>query len=397
MKLLRVLRMLDDLAEVFLFDVLLATKIRRRLCTGAVSAVALAAYVSSGFWMAPGSDGRPSLVVAAPGCSARLPWPNSMANPALPAAHVELASCVLRERRVPPGQLAELRRVFDEHRFELDRYAVVAGSNPHLLAEICALEGLSRVSGMIKLFLARGILSASENEGASAVFDWITALRVSATLTRPAPFGQGPRESLDFAGHAVGGVLENAAVRLLTGQLHAVGLTNAENAEIVRALSERTPLTTGAALMERAELVALEDMLRTWAATNVLPTRYRGLRFYMPVVAGSRQVVAERTIALLTAHYNQQANLIALDLPLPPRPAVRISHVGGWAVYLSEGAGWSERLATLWSNDRAADLAARLLVSWSPKSIDTYAMDCRNHELEVAALHHACLSVLLAR
>ena len=80
----------------------------------------------------------------------------------------------------------------------------------------------------------------------------------------------------------------------------------------------------------------------------------------------------------------------AQDGTIPPRPDCRVSHVGGWAIHLTDGAGWSERFATLWSNERAADVAARLILCWRSTRLEDYAQSCLRLDREAEELLSYC-------
>lgn len=379
MKLFRVLRMLDDLAEVLIFDHLLATKFSRRLACIAVSPLVLAAYVSSGFWMSP---------APLPPASAQRAL-SALERPALPAAHVDLAAQVVRARTITSAQDTELRRVLDSNRRELERYTSVAGDASGALHAICQRTGTVRVSGVATLLCARGLLFAREGLDSSAVMDWITVLRLGNALSLVPP-----ADKSDLSAHVVGGVLENTAVRLLSEHLRTRDLEPAESAEIARTLSSRTSLTSSLCFRFERESDELAAMLRNWAQTNQLPAACRGLRFYLPVVAASRRTVAARMIARIDDALHEIADRAQTGAAIPPRPPFLVTHVAGWAVHLGPGTGWSDRLATLWSNERAADLAARLILCWRSTRLEDYARTCQGLEAEAQALSDHCLSEL---
>lgn len=380
MMLLRVLRALDDLAEILIFDHLLATNLRRRLASVAASILMLAAYASSGFWMAPSAPPSPP---SAPGA---MP---ATERPALPGAHVDLAAEIVRTRNITPAQDLALRRVLAIHEHELERYLTLAGDTTGLLYSACERTGHLRASGVATLLLARGLLMARVRLDSSAVKDWIAVLHIASALAILAPAD--PR---DLSAHVVGGVLENSAVRLLSEQLRTRGLDRSESAQIVRSFSVRTPLGFMMGRQLKLDLDEQEAIWTTWARTNHLPASYRGLRFYLPVAAASRRAVAKRVLAQLSAQLFEIVDRAQSGAAIPRRPPVRIAHVAGWAIHLTDGAGWSERLATLWSNDRAADVASRLVLCWRSSHVEDHARSCQRLAAEARALAAACQAEL---
>lgn len=376
MKLLRVLRVLDDLAEVVLFDVMLATPKRRRLCALAAGSIGLAAYVSSGFWMAPAT------LPPASGCAA----PVAAAMPGLPAEQVEIAAEMVRVGKIDPARQAALERALEYHRFELDRFVSLAGGTELQMHYTCASLGLARVSTVATMLLARGMVYAHD-EPSAAVRDWLTVVRVADAL-------QVPMVPERAGEHAVASVLTNTAVGLLDKVVRTAELMPAELATINRMLTERRKLHETYAVMFSFEGSRLRKMLEHWAATNELPLMYRGLRFYLPVNAANRRAVAARAIETIEQRMADLYVRTAVGDALPERAPVSIAHVGGWAVHLLEGAGWSDRVATLWSNDRAADVVATLLLCWQPRANENYARSCQSTERAAAVLARACAARL---
>lgn len=376
MKLLRVLRVLDDLAEVVLFDVMLATPKRRRLCALAAGSIGLAAYMSSGFWMAPATL-PPSFERAAPIQSAM---------PGLPAEQVEIAADMVRVGKIDPSRQAVLEKALEYHRFELDRFVSLAGGTELQMGYTCYSLGIARVSTVATMLLARGIIYAHD-EPSAAVRDWLTVLRMADVLQVPAV----PER---VAEHAVASVLTNTAVGLLDKVVRTAELMPAELSTINRMLTQRPKLHESYSVQFAFEASRLRSMLEHWAATNELPLMYRGLRFYLPVNAANRRAVAARAIEQIESRLHELYVRTAVGDAPPARAPVSIAHVAGWAVHLTPGAGWSDRVATLWSNDRAADVAATLILCWRPRAAEGYVRSCQATERAAAELAKECAAKL---
>lgn len=372
LKLLRVLRMLDDLAEIVLFDHVLSTPRRRRLALACVGATAFFAYASSGFWLAP-----PPLPPRAPAAAPLFLRP----VPGLCPAHVDLAAEIVREHTVSSAQLGRLAAAMRHYDAELDSTVALVGAGDGRLQPVCRALGLTRTCGLVTMLLARGKLSVSRCESSAAVRDWITALRVTATMTEPGG---------DMTAHAVGGVMQNTAVRLLGEALDTGVLCRSEREQIRAALADQTELTLALALEYERESERLRTMLSTWAETGRLPAEYAGLRFYLPVVESSRRAVAKQAADLIDWKLFTLARTVSQGDRVSPRPPVQIVHVRGWAFHVFEGATWTDRIATLWSNDRAATLCANLLLCWRSSATDDYARSCQRLDADTRKLIQNC-------
>lgn len=371
MKLLRVLRILDDLAEVVLFDVMLATPRRRRLCALAAGTIGLAAYVSSGFWMAPHTSPRfPERIERA-----------APAMPGLPAEQVEIAAEIVRVGKIEPGRQAALERALEYHRFELDRFVSLAGGTDLQMQYTCSALGLARVSTVATMLLARGVIYAHD-EPSAAVRDWLTVVRMSDALSQQDRIPE----------HAVASALLCTAVPLLDKVVRTSELMEAELATIAEMLMHRRTLTQTYTTHFMEEGRQIRRMLEHYALTNELPAAYRGLRFYLPVKASNRKAVATRAANLIDGHLAGLALATVQGEHLPPRAPLSIVHLGGWNWHLTEGAGWGDRAATLWSNDRAADVVAALLLCWRSRASEAYATTLQKTEREAAELAKLCLS-----
>ena len=378
MKLFRVLRTLDDLAEILIFDLLLATPRRRRIISLAAGTALLAAYASSGFWMAP----PPAPMPPPPLVHATV-----RPMPGLPDAETELAAEIVRNGKIAPARQETLAAVLQARHYELDHIVTLAGQRWGALAVETLNQGLARSAGIGTLLLARGAVLAADGEPSAAVRDWLAVIRLSQALTMP-----GVRDQLrtDLAAHAAGSVLENTAVHYLTKAVEAGSLNQAELAAIAATLRDRRALGQALAVEYRDESECLAAMFAGWAASNQLPAAYRGLRFYLPVLESNRAVVAQRAAELVRAALRERSDCLLDGRPLPERPACSVTRLAGWNFHLTEGASWTDRFATLWSNDRAATVAATLMLNWRPRAIDDYARACQRLEGEVATLLELC-------
>lgn len=351
MKLLRLLKTLDDLAEVLLFDVLLATKRRRRVCGALAAGALLALYLVSGYLVAP-----PPADVPFARIPAEMPG-------GLSIAEQDLISRAVGEGRIDRIAAARLRPLLMRESRELDRISV--HTDPAILAQWCRIVSARRAADVGMLLIARGLLLRQDFQHMAAQNAWLAALRLGAAMTVPQD-----RED-DVAAHVLGGLLQVRATRLLREEQLGGHLARIMGDDVLRDLAVRPSLIATSAGVVRRYQARVHRILDTWVRTNALPGGHASLRAVLPWRESARRSIAPAIAAGIDARYDEQASALMRGVLPPPRDA---------------RAGLANRALALISDDDAARVAGDFLFVGSFPGLADYGRFCVKREAEIAAL-----------
>jgi hypothetical protein len=355
-KLLHVLKKLDDLAEVLVYDVLLATPRRRRVAAVLTGTVAMGLYLASGFLVAPAPV-----------------EPAHLGVPIVPLAGLEIAdedliARAVNGRRVNQRFVDRMRPLLESNSVELERVSV--RQPPELLAQWCRVVGTRRATDVGLLLLARGLVLRHQGAIMAAQSSWLAALRVGAALT----VGHGRDE--DVGSHVLGGVLQTKAVRLLCQETRAGRFYAMMAREAALDLVTRPSLAAGLAGQLARYHERARGIVETWVSTNALPRNLESLRYYLPIREGARREAARAIRFHLDQLFGEQISAWQHGRPPPMR---------------HELPGTVDRALTLVSSEATAQVAATLIFVRTMPNLDSYGRTCVDRDVEMGVFQAHCL------
>lgn len=215
MSMMKVLRVVDLLAERLIFDVLLATPGRRRAALVLFGGAALLAYGLSGLVWSPGALPNAETFSCQPYFDDTR-WMNTGWE----------AGRLLADRPAPADVVATVRAQLAAKNDLLDRTALLALASQ---APSFAKTPLYRHTRNVAHGLAaRGVLRAADGRGDAAVTDWLAVARLGRILAR-GPAGR-PATVLDGM---IGCAVQNDATRQLVRHLDQGRMTASQAARVL--------------------------------------------------------------------------------------------------------------------------------------------------------------------
>lgn len=168
---MRLIRLLDDLLEILIFDVALATPRRRRVAAAIAAACGVVFYGISGLLFVPVVTPSAEIVDGAP-------YLLQEASGSFP----DLLRVVAVERLVPAGRGAELERALEGQAARLDRLvSLLASTRPPALEQRPRYRELRSAAWAL---VARGVWHAEGDRGGAAMLQWFTALRLARVVAQ---------------------------------------------------------------------------------------------------------------------------------------------------------------------------------------------------------------------
>jgi hypothetical protein len=376
-QLLKFLRTLDDLAEIFVFRVILKTPLRRHAVGCALASAMLALYMASGFLLAPASTveyraQRTATVRSTSGLAPQI---------------LELVDEIIADGAVKPHQLLQITSLLTETRSILNLQH--SRRHTHLVRAWLRAAGPRQAGDVGMLLIARGILRVQAGQSDDGVGDWRATLRLARTLML-----SGAARS-DLESHAVGGFLEDIALATLSRHAVRGEMTTRQALNLIADLDQRRPAMASLADHVRTSAHKLEDVIADYARTNSLPRRFAGLRLYLPLTEDARQDAAARMSSVVDEVYENYAQALERGQVLPTPQADTIVRVGNWRVFLGRNTTWADRFFSLVSSSKAADLCGQLMSIWSFPRLTRYALHCQALDRQAEDLRALCANRLV--
>jgi hypothetical protein len=296
MKLGRLVRKLDDVAEVLIFDVLLATR-RRRLVAGTLAAVAgLALYVFSGFLL-PTAPYMLSVTLDSKPAIDDKTWSTGSGK----------AMDVAVDFEIRPGDVAPLTKDLEAQRRTLNGIVELTSRGTFTFPNEPCFKYVREAANML---VARGVLTGNEGNYSGAI-----DFRAAARLGRSVGRGANGRGLLIDA--MIGVACERVAVRAMTKVARDGRMSDSAAAIILADLSARPRQVDPLEMSLRSERDYLLGIVARWVKDGSLPLEFAygtPLRLWLPVRAGARRVTGARMEALIRdAYARMETKARALD------------------------------------------------------------------------------------
>lgn len=168
-KLRTVLGILDDLLEMLIFDILLATRRRRWVAAGLTGFTGLMLYLVSGILFTPTTTIPLDPVSSAP-----------YIDDATWKSPADVVSQTCSQRTVPAGGLPALEAELEKHQDLLTRVrAKLEAQNPPHFSQV---PNFRNVRELGNLLVARGVWRSERGESCAAMRDWLTAARLALVV-----------------------------------------------------------------------------------------------------------------------------------------------------------------------------------------------------------------------
>ncbi len=358
----------DDLAEWFLFDLVLGGR-RRRVAAGL--AMGLAGYLVSGFVLAPSGvlEVRPEVEYR----SGRIEPFQALCFDDATRTLIEEAG---EETAWTPGRRQEIADLLARRAPQLAAAVAVTGSGPVTLART---PDYREIRTLARTLVQRARLEASGGAPDAAVRDLVTSFRIGRSLT----LGVGGQKPLLIEGMiavAVFGATEKVASGLVAeGLLPAASL-----APLVRELGTCQRQWPDLKKLGEGEMDYFAAFMDGWAATARLPSGFpsmQPLRLILPIAESARREFARDVLERMRSRQKEEVERCMQGLA-PAAPESRFSLV--------------DAVLAPFSRERAARTMVEVVwnlvgVNWSAAK---RRMDQRSQA--ISQLRIACLEEMVA-
>lgn len=360
----RSLRLADDLLEVLVLHVLLATPLRRKVVAATGLAAALSLYAFCGFIGAPAPKSDAPVPYGAPPFTSA--WGNDSEH--------ELARAVAERGFVRPDERARLERYLHAHREALDTTVDLARTAaPVRLARTPWFADLRKLS---KALTARGALFASIGESDLAVRDWLAVVRLGYSVS----WGS-TTDGSTVLFLMIGTAIQRDATTAL--RAHADRLSPRQASLVLRELDrrhvEKAPIP--AVLSNEAYLARVA--VWEWAQSNrwneSIPAE--PLRLWLPIGADARRDAAETICARITQAFDAATTRVLQGEPAAPPPS-------------KDEFGLIEGVAGIFNSSTGVDLAARYILAMATPDLPAVFNRLQKLEHEIRKLESACATRL---
>lgn len=385
---LRILRFVDDLAEALIIHVLLATPARRKFCAGVLTLGGLAAYLFSGFLVAPPP------VDASVGSQA-------FAAPIAPFwddVGTESVTKAADTGRVDPGDHPAVQAGILANADSLARARIECNRPGGFRFDVTPNYRTLRRMG--NLLIARGVLAIQEEAagqspetnavgiagyqpicilgGDRAIHDFLAARNLGRAVARGA--GDGPY-LIDMM---VGLAIERRAVQAMTRFAQSGRMTRSQALWMALDSPPARDSAGRLAAVLGNETRFAQRVVRHFAATNAWPDSPDTalLRLWMPWRQAARAAAARKLEDKLATAYQPAIDLLASrgSMPSPEElPPAAASEIGA-----------AEAVMACFSAEKGVELSVRLVDRMAMPNVRSAANRLAQFDRETEALYDRC-------
>ncbi|MBI3894101.1 MAG: hypothetical protein HY303_21490 [Candidatus Wallbacteria bacterium] len=299
-RLARTLRLLDDLLEVLVLHVLLATPGRRKVVSAACLLGAMALYAASGFLLAPVPQLASVTVDAAP-------YATGWNDP----AGFDVRGQVLSTGRIAPGDAEALEATLAANEATLDR--AVSLTEEGCRTMFCKTPSYRMLRRLTDALVARGIQFVSRGLIDDALRQFSAVVRIG----RIAAWGgsKGPV----FIEGMIGCAIERSALRPLTELVFSGRMKPAQARYVLQRLDPRATRRPTVEQHLRGERYALHCALDDYAADNRWPADQDEwlLRLVLPARDAGRKAAAEELSRRVDGAIARLVHAVERHVPVP--------------------------------------------------------------------------------
>jgi hypothetical protein len=375
MKVRRTLRRLDDLAEVFIFDVALATPARRLCCFLLAAGLTFAAYMTSGL-IFPGKitphapqDSTPYL-------------PNHLASDRFASA-LEATVDVVAALKVEPMEAEPIALELKPHQALLD--AAVALAQNEILVPFNGSPDMQKVHQLCTLLAVRGSLLVEQEQPDAAVADWLAIGRIGRAL--------GQRPGLDAV--AAAATLERWSFRFLQHFAESGQMSLVQAATVREALERRRGEVTAFGTLVEREAGRIVEEVRRVAREGALADHpnWEALRLWLPARRGARAAALEQLADRLESYLQGLVRELRAGRSVAPPRGLHAVRFLFWTVPVPEALTWTQLVAGGMDTASGFTRALELLMTTETPNMMAAQIRWMSKEREAARLQEVCEAI----